>query len=75
MKQHSYTVWLCDTNRIASFHRVTGYEPHSFTCHEFFMLQRFLQLLRSLRERHILHVKLVSRKRWSVMQEKSRWNW
>ena len=41
-----YTVWLCDTNRIASFHSVTGYEPHSFTCHEFFM-----GFLHSLQER------------------------
>ena len=33
MEQRSYTVWLSDTNRIASFHSVTGYEEYSFTCH------------------------------------------
>ena len=37
MEQRNYTVWLCDANRIASFHSVSGYELHSFTCHEFFM--------------------------------------
>ena len=46
MEQRSYTVWLCDTNRIASFHSVSGYEQHSFTCHEFFM-----GFLHSLQER------------------------
>ena len=46
MEQRNYTVWLCDTDRIASFHRVAGYKPHSFSCHEFFM-----GFLHSLQER------------------------
>lgn len=46
MEERNYTVWLCNTNRIASFHNVTGYEQHSFTCHEFFM-----GFLHSLQER------------------------
>lgn len=46
MKQRNYTVWLCDANRIASFHSVTGYEQHTFSCHEFFM-----GFLHSLQER------------------------
>ena len=41
-----HTVWLNEESRIASFHSVTGYEPHSFTCHEFFM-----GFLHSLQER------------------------
>ena len=46
MEERNYTVWLCNTNRIASFHNITGYEQHSFTCHEFFM-----GFLHSLQER------------------------
>ncbi len=46
MEQRKYTVWLCDANRIASFHSVIGYEPHSFAYHEFFM-----SFLHSLQER------------------------
>lgn len=45
MEQHRYTVWLCNINRIASFHCVTGYELHTFSSHEF-----FLNFLRSLQE-------------------------
>lgn len=45
MEQRDYTVWLCDANRIASFHRVTGYERHTFSSHEF-----FLNFLHSLQE-------------------------
>ena len=46
MEKHTYTVWLCDVNRIASFHSVSGYEKHEFSCHEF-----FLGFLHSLQER------------------------
>lgn len=46
MEERNYTVWLCDVNRIASFHSVTGYERHTFSCHEFFM-----GFLHSLQER------------------------
>ena len=46
MEDRNYTVWLCDVNRIASFHSVADYEAHSFTCHEFFMC-----FLHSLQER------------------------
>lgn len=46
MEQRSYMVWLCETNRIASFHSVCGYERQSFTCREFFM-----GFLHSLQER------------------------
>ena len=37
MEDHSYTVWLCGVNRIASFHRVIGYEQYTFSNHEFFL--------------------------------------
>jgi len=37
MQQRSYTVWLCSENRIASFHKIAGYESRSFTCYEYFM--------------------------------------
>lgn len=37
MEKHDYTVWLCDTTRIASFHCVNGYEQRSFVCHDLFM--------------------------------------
>lgn len=37
MEQRDYTVWLCDTERIASFHSVADYERRSFTCQEFFL--------------------------------------
>lgn len=43
MEQNDYTVWLCDAERIASFHSVADYERRSFTCHEFFM--GFLHML------------------------------
>ena len=46
MEDRNYTVWLCDVNRIASFHSVSGYEKHVFSCHEFFM-----GFLHSLQER------------------------
>ena len=46
MEERDYTVWICNVNRIASFHSVAGYERHSFTCHAFFM-----GFLHSLQER------------------------
>ena len=46
MEQRSYTVWLCDETRIASFHSVTGYEQHTFSSHAFFII-----FLHSLQER------------------------
>ena len=46
MEQNRFIVWLNDQSRIASFHRVVGYEERSFTCHEFFM-----SFLHSLQER------------------------
>ena len=46
MEQNGFVVWLDDQSRIASFHSVTGYEAHSFSCHEFFM-----GFLHSLQER------------------------
>lgn len=45
-RQNNYTVWLCDTNRIASFHSVAGYELHTFDCHE-----SFIGFLHTLQER------------------------
>ena len=46
MEQSSYTVWLDDVARVASFHAVAGYRPHTFTNHAF-----FLGFLRALQER------------------------
>ena len=37
------SVWLCEYERIASFHSVSGYEKHGFVCYENFM--EFLQTL------------------------------
>lgn len=39
-------VWLSETERIASFHPVEGYEVQMFTCHDF-----FISFLQSLQER------------------------
>lgn len=36
-----HTVWLEERSKIASFHRVEGYQQRAFICHEFFMA--FLQ--------------------------------
>lgn len=33
----TYIVWVSDTDSIASFRKVEGYEKKSFTTHEFFM--------------------------------------
>ena len=33
----AYVVWVGNTDRIASFRKVEGYEEKSFTTHEFFM--------------------------------------
>ena len=33
----SQTVWLDEQARIASFHRVAGYEERSFRCRDYFM--------------------------------------
>lgn len=37
----SYIVWVGNTDRVASFRMVDGYEKKSFSSHEFFM--SFLQ--------------------------------
>ena len=37
----TYVVWVGQTDRIASFRKVEGYEEKTFTTHEFFM--SFLQ--------------------------------
>ena len=34
---NSYTVWLNEQVRIASFHSVAGYEELSFRCRDYFM--------------------------------------
>lgn len=41
-----HTVWIDETERIASFHAVEGYTAHRFSTHEFFM-----DYLYSLQER------------------------
>lgn len=50
MEQRSYTVWLDEAARVASFHDVDGYRRHTFTNHSF-----FLGFLHALQERALLH--------------------
>ena len=45
MEKQKYVVWLSDTNRIASFHGIDGYEVRTSYDYEFFM-----GLLHSLQE-------------------------
>ncbi len=40
-----YTVWLCASGRIASFHPVEGYQKQSFVTHDFFL--NYLQQLQN----------------------------
>ena len=42
----SYTVWLDETARIASFHEIVGYQRHNYNNHSYFM-----DFLYSLQER------------------------
>lgn len=48
IKQHPerHTVWIDETEHIASFHAVAGYTAQTFSTHEF-----FISYLHSLQER------------------------
>lgn len=44
--QKVYSVWVGESDQIASFHSVEGYRKETFTCHAF-----FIKYLRQLQER------------------------
>lgn len=41
-----HSVWIGESDKIASFHAVDSYELQTFACHDY-----FIQYLRSLQER------------------------